>query len=260
MNAIEVQNITAGYGDTLILEDLSVTIPKGKITMIIGPNGCGKSTLLKNIARIHKPKQGKIFLHDKNMADLSPKAIAKQMAVLPQSPTPPYGLLVKDLVAYGRYPYQKPLGGLRKQDVEIIDWAMRQTNVEQQKDAYVETLSGGQRQRVWIAMALAQKSEVIVLDEPTTYLDISYQLEVLELLKQLNQTQGQTIVMVLHELNLACRYGDHILGLKDGKIVFEGSPKEVITKEHLQQLYGIQAQLLPSKDASYPICVEFHLN
>lgn len=257
MSAIEVQSITAGYGKHIILEDVSVRIPKGKVTMIIGPNGCGKSTLLKHIARIKRPGKGRILLEQKDMAKLSAKAIAKKMAILPQSPVAPSGLLVKELVSFGRFPYQKPMGPLQKEDMEIIERSMKQTGILAQKDALVETLSGGQRQRAWIALALAQNTDIIVLDEPTTYLDISYQLELLELLKQMNTDSGQTIIMVLHELNLACRYADHIIGMKQGKILFEGKPNDVITPEHLHDLYGIRVQLQKSKDGSYPICVDY---
>lgn len=257
MSAIEVQSITAGYGKHIILEDVSVRIPKGKVTMIIGPNGCGKSTLLKHIARIKRPGKGRILLEQKDMAKLSAKAIARKMAILPQSPVAPSGLLVKELVSFGRFPYQKPMGPLQKEDMEIIERSMKQTGILAQKDTLVETLSGGQRQRAWIALALAQNTDIIVLDEPTTYLDISYQLELLELLKQMNKDSGQTIIMVLHELNLACRYADHIIGMKQGKILFEGKPNDVITPEHLHDLYGIRVQLQKSKDGSYPICVDY---
>lgn len=257
MSAIEVQSITAGYGKHIILEDVSVRIPKGKVTMIIGPNGCGKSTLLKHIARIKRPGKGRILLEQKDLAKLSAKAIARKMAILPQSPVAPSGLLVKELVSFGRFPYQKPMGPLQKEDMEIIERSMKQTGILAQKDTLVETLSGGQRQRAWIALALAQNTDIIVLDEPTTYLDISYQLELLELLKQMNKDSGQTIIMVLHELNLACRYADHIIGMKQGKILFEGKPNDVITPEHLHDLYGIRVQLQKSKDGSYPICVDY---
>lgn len=259
MNAIEVYDITAGYENRVVLEHLNVNIPKGRITMIIGPNGCGKSTLLKNIARIHRPKKGSILLNGHDMAKLHPKDIAKKMALLPQNPITPSGLLVKELVAFGRFPYQKPLGGLHKDDLDIIAWAMKETGVYDQREELVENLSGGQRQRAWIALALAQKSELLVLDEPTTFLDISYQLEILELLKRLNQTGDHTIVMVLHELNLACRFADHMIGMKDGRIIFEGSPSEVVTSKHLKELYAIDTQIQISENGRYPICVDFQL-
>lgn len=259
MNAISVQSLTAGYDQHMILQDVNVEIPEGKITVMIGPNGCGKSTLLKNIARIHKPKKGKILLYQEDMQKIHPKQIAKKMAILPQSPITPEGLLVKELVAYGRFPYQKPLGSLTKEDYEIMDWAMKETGVYDQREQYVENLSGGQRQRAWIAMALAQQGDVLVLDEPTTYLDISYQLEILELLKKLNQEKKQTIVMVLHELQLACRYGDHIIGMKDGKIIFEGHPNNVISEENLNKLYGINVQLHHDKIKNYPVIMDYHI-
>lgn len=259
MKAIEVENLIGGYGQVHILEDLHVSIPKGKITIIIGPNGCGKSTLLKHMARILKPKQGTIRLHGKDMAKLHPKEIAKMMAILPQNPLTPAGLLVKELVSFGRFPYQKPFGGLNKEDLEIMDWAMHKTGVYEVREKQVDELSGGQRQRVWIAMALAQKTDIVLLDEPTTYLDIAYQLEVLELLRQLNQDHQKTIVIVLHELNFACRFADHIIGMKQGKIVFEGTPNAVITKEHLKELYGIHVELQVSTDQQYPICVDYQM-
>lgn len=259
MNAISVKSLTAGYEHRIILEDIHVDIPEGKITVMIGPNGCGKSTLLKNIARIQKPKKGQIFLYQEDIQKMHSKQIAKKLAMLPQSPVTPTGLLVKELVAYGRFPYQKPLGSLSKEDYEIINWAMKETGVYDQREQFVENLSGGQRQRVWIAMALAQQGDILVLDEPTTYLDISYQLEILELLKTLNQKKKQTIIMVLHELQLACRYADHIIGMKEGKIVFEGHPKEVINEAHLQELYGIKAQLHYDKDKNYPVIMDYHI-
>lgn len=258
MNAINVSNLSFGYDKKFILKDLNLEIPKGKITIIIGPNGCGKSTLLKNMARIIRPKSGKICLLDKDLKSMSNKEIARTMAVLPQSPTTPSGLLVRELVSFGRYPYQKPLEGLTKEDVEIVEWAMKKTGVFELADCQVEMLSGGQRQRVWIAMALAQQCPVLLLDEPTTYLDIAHQLEVLELLKELNDEKGYSIVIVLHELNLACRYAQHIIGMKSGKVVFKGKPNEVITKEHLKELYGIDVTLSYNVEHGYPICVDYH--
>lgn len=257
MQVIEVKDLVGGYGQVNILEGLNVSIPKGKITIIIGPNGCGKSTLLKHIARILKPKQGTIQLNGQNMGNMHPKEIAKMMAFLPQSPMTPAGLLVKELVSFGRFPYQKPFAGLNKEDLEIINWSLHKTGVYDVNDKQVDELSGGQRQRVWIAMALAQKTDIVLLDEPTTYLDIAYQLEVLELLRELNQNHQKTIVIVLHELNFACRFADHIIGMKYGHIVFEGTPNEVITSEHLKELYGIHVELQLSSDQQYPICVDY---
>ena len=256
---IEIKNLQAGYDKTIILPNISLTIPRNKITALIGQNGCGKSTLLKTISRILPAQKGTISLDGKDMQKMSHKEIAKKMAVLPQSPTAPEYLTVKELVSYGRFPYQKPLSSLTKEDHEIISWVMEKTGVYEWKDHKVSALSGGQRQRAWIAMVLAQKSDILILDEPTTYLDISYQLEILELLKELNLEHQLTVVMVLHELNHAAKFADHIIGLKKGTLIFEGAPMEVITKENLNKLYDINAQLMYDTTQSYPICFDYSL-
>lgn len=259
MNAIEVKHITSAYDETIILDDFNVAIPKGAITIIIGPNGCGKSTLLKSIGRVKKLKHGDVFIYGKNMKHMASKTLAKQMAYLPQHPITPPSLVVKDLVSFGRFPYQKSFGSLSKEDLNIIDWAMKETGLYDVANQRVDELSGGQRQRAWISVALAQKSEIMLLDEPTTYLDIAYQLEVLQLLKQLNYTQGNTIVMVLHELNLACRFANHIIGMKKGKMIFQGKPNDVITQKNLKLLYGIDVTLQQSDDKTYPICIDYQI-
>ncbi|MGL4953272.1 MAG: ABC transporter ATP-binding protein [Culicoidibacterales bacterium] len=256
---IVTKNLSVGYDDVLILDQLNVEIPKEKITMIIGTNGCGKSTLLKTIARILKPKTGEIHINSENIKALAPKAIAQKMAVLPQSPVVPPGLLVKELVGYGRFPYQKLLTGMSEHDYKMIQWALEVTGMSEFAERSVDQLSGGQRQRAWIAMALAQETEILVLDEPTTYLDMAHQLEVLTLLQRLNREQKRTIVIVLHELNNATKFADHIIGLKAGKQVFAGRPLEVITEANLEQLYGIQAKLQLDETGQYPICVDFSL-
>ncbi len=257
--SIEVKNLQAAYGKNVIIPCANIKIPKGKITMLIGKNGCGKSTLLKSIARILPIREGQLLLDGEDMNKISQKDVAKKIAVLPQSPIVPEGISVKKLVSYGRFPYQKPLSGLGKQDYEIVDWAMKKTGVYELKDRKVEELSGGQRQRVWIALTLAQKTDILLLDEPTTYLDMAHQLEILELLKQLNVDEYVTIVMVIHELNHASKFGDHIVGMKDGKILFEGAPKDVIHVQHLRELYEIEATLVNSKDDTYPICIDYTL-
>ena len=257
--SIEIKELQAGYQDTIIIERANLSIPKGKITMMIGQNGCGKSTLLKSISRILPVKKGEILLNGVNLKKMAQKEIAKKMAILPQSPLVPEGILVKDLVAYGRFPYQKPMSGLKKEDHEIIEWAMKKTGVFELQNKPVEELSGGQRQRVWISLALAQKTEILVLDEPTTYLDMAHQLEVLELLKKLNKEEGTTIIMVIHELNHATKFADHIIGMKKGKVLFEGAPNEVITVENLKALYEIEAVLTTSQSGDYPICMDYSL-
>ncbi len=231
MEAIKVSQLDVAYDDKYIIKNMNLEIPKGKITMIIGSNGCGKSTLLKSIARIIMPKKGDILLNGVALTEQAPKEIAKKMAVLPQSPSVPSGLLVKELVSYGRFPYQSAM----------------------------DRLSGGQRQRAWIAMALAQDTEILVLDEPTTYLDMAHQLEILLLLKKLNQEANRTIVMVLHELNNATKFADYLVGVKEGEVVFAGHPLEVVTTDHLRTLYGIEATLQLDESKQYPICVDFNI-
>ena len=259
MEAISVKNLSVAYENNTIIEDMSLSIPKEKISIIIGANGCGKSTLLKTIARINKPKSGDIFINNKNIKKVKEKNIAKEVAFLPQGPVCPDGLTVRELVAFGRFPHQKMIGGLTSHDKEIIDWAIEETGLSEFADRGVENLSGGQRQRTWIAMTLAQETEIIMLDEPTTYLDMSYQLEVLEVLQKLNKEKKITVVIVLHELNNACRFADNIIGLKKGKIICEGRPLDVINKENLNTIYGIDANLTISEDGKYPICMEYDL-
>ena len=259
MEAISVKNLRVGYENNTIIEDMSLSIPKGKISIIIGANGCGKSTLLKTIARINKPTNGDIFINNKNIKKVKEKNIAKEVAFLPQGPVCPDGLTVRELVAFGRFPHQKMIGGLTSYDKEIIDWAIEETGLSEFADRGVENLSGGQRQRAWIAMTLAQETEIIMLDEPTTYLDMSYQLEVLEVLQKLNKEKNITVVIVLHELNNACRFADNIIGLKKGKIICQGRPLDVINKENLKEIYGIDANLTISEDGQYPICMEYDL-
>ncbi|ALR90380.1 MULTISPECIES: ABC transporter ATP-binding protein [Clostridium] len=259
MEAISVRNLSISYEDNNIIEDMDLSIPKGMITIIIGSNGCGKSTLLKTIARINKPKNGDIFINNKNIKKIKEKDIAKEVAFLPQGPVCPSGLTVRELVAYGRFPHQKLIGGLNSHDKEIIDWAINETGLSDFKDREVENLSGGQRQRAWIAMTLAQETDIIMLDEPTTYLDMSYQLEVLEVLEKLNKEKNITVVIVLHELNNACRFANNIVGLKKGKIICEGKPIDVINKSTLKEIYGINATLTKSENGEYPICMEYEL-
>ena len=259
MEAISVKKLSVAYEDNIIIDNMNLTIPKGKISIIIGANGCGKSTLLKSIARVIKAKSGDIFINEKNIKTQKEKHIATQVAFLPQGPVCPSGITVKELVAFGRFPHQKIIGGLNTHDKEIIDWAIEETGLKEFAHREVENLSGGQRQRAWIAMTLAQETDIIMLDEPTTYLDMSYQLEVLQVLEKLNKEKNITIVMVLHELNNACRFASNIIGLKKGKIICEGTPMEAITKENLKEIYGIEGKLQLSENKNYPICIDYEL-
>lgn len=259
MSCISTKNLNISYGNLDIVKDLNLDIPKGKITTIIGSNGCDKSTILKTIARIIQAKSGDIFVNNINIKEQSPKDLAKVMAVLPQSPQAPSGLTVEELIAYGRFPHQKGFGKMRKEDEDIVTWALQSTGIEEFRERPIEALSGGQRQRAWIAMALAQQTEILILDEPTTYLDLAHQLEILKLLEELNKKQGTTIVMVIHELNNAARFADHMIGVKKGKIVCEGTAHEVMTKENLKELFNIDAEIVEDPRNNKPVCLTYDM-
>ncbi|WP_419955561.1 ABC transporter ATP-binding protein [Neobacillus niacini] len=259
MVRLSTDDLSIGYGERLIVKSLSIEIPDRQITTIIGPNGCGKSTLLKAITRIISHQSGSILLDGKDISKVNTKILAKQMAILPQTPESASGLTVGELVSYGRFPYQKGFGRLTKKDYEVIDWALEVTGTIDFKFRPVDALSGGQRQRVWIAMALAQETEIIFLDEPTTYLDMAHQLEVLELLQKLNHEQQRTIVMVLHDLNQAARFADHIIALKDGEIVKAGSCEEVISQKVLRKVFNIDAVIGNDPRTKKPMCVTYNL-
>ena len=258
-NSIETKNINISYGNVDIVENLNLEIPKGKITTIIGANGCGKSTILKTIARILTAKSGEIYINSKNIKKQSTKEIAKNMAVLPQSPQAPNGLTVEELIAYGRFPHKSGFRSDKKEDKEIVDWALKATGIYEFKNRKIEDLSGGQRQRAWIAMALAQKTDILLLDEPTTYLDLAHQLEVLEVLDELNKKYNTTIVMVIHELNNAARFAHHMIGIKKGKICCEGTPKEVMTKENLRELFNIDSEIVEDPRTKKPVCITYDM-
>ena len=259
MSCIETKDLNISYGNLDIVKDLNLSIPKGKITTIIGSNGCGKSTILKTIARILQPKSGSIYINGKDINTQKTKDIAKVMAVLPQSPQAPSGLTVEELIAYGRFPHQKGFGKLKKEDNDIINWALEVTGISEFRDRSIEALSGGQRQRAWIAMALAQETDILVLDEPTTYLDLAHQLEVLKLLEDLNKKQGTTIVMVIHELNNAARFADHMIGVKKGQIICQGSAHDVMTKENLKELFNIDAEIVNDPRNNRPVCITYDM-
>ncbi|WP_391119749.1 ABC transporter ATP-binding protein [Psychrobacillus sp. L3] len=259
MVRLYTDDLSIGYGDRLIVKELSVEIPDQKITTIIGPNGCGKSTLLKAITRIISHQSGSVVLDGKNVVKENTKQLAKKMAILPQTPESASGLTVGELVSYGRFPYQTGFGRLTKKDFEVIEWALQVTGTSEFKFSPVDALSGGQRQRVWIAMALAQETEIIFLDEPTTYLDMAHQLEVLELLQKLNQDEKRTIVMVLHDLNQAARFADNIIALKAGEIVKAGNCHEVITQEVLQNVFNIDAEIGVDPRTNKPMCITYNL-
>ena len=230
-HSFEGKNIVTGYDKKVIIDGIDVTIPSNKISVIIGSNGCGKSTLLKSLARLIKPISGDVVIDGKKVTSNPPKELALVLGLLPQSPVVPEGITVWDLVSRGRFPYQTFLKGMSKEDFEAVEEALEIMGVSELANRCVDELSGGQRQRVWIAMALAQQTDILLLDEPTTYLDIAYQVEILDLLTDLNRKRNTTIVMVLHDINLSARYADYIFALRKGKLIKQGSPDEVITSE-----------------------------
>ncbi|KRU26711.1 putative Fe(3+) dicitrate transport ATP-binding protein FecE [Clostridium sporogenes] len=259
MNSITTTNLAIAYEDKLIVNGLNMNIPKGKITTIIGPNGCGKSTVLKTVGCILKPKEGLVYLNGDDIRNLSTKEVAQKMAILPQSPQAQGGLTVGEIVSYGRFPHKKGFGKLSPEDKKVIEWALDITKLTELEVTMVDNLSGGQRQRVWIAMALAQQTDLILLDEPTTYLDMAYQLEVLELLYNLNRKQSCTIVMVLHDLNLAARFADYMIAIRSGNIIKCGTPKEIMTNKVLKDTFNIDAEIVWGSKTGRPTCISYEL-
>ena len=237
--AMKVKNVHFSYGKNKILNGVSFQIEEGKVTTIMGANGCGKSTLFSLMTRNLYPAKGNIFLKGKNILNLNLKEFARKVAIVQQYNTASDDITVESLISFGRTPYKKMMQANSREDEEKIQWAMEVTGLTEYRNREVSRLSGGQRQRVWIAMALAQGTKTLFLDEPTTYLDIRYQIEILKLVKKLNQEYGITIVMVLHDINQAITYSDRIIGLKDGQVLVEGAPEDVITEESIRELYGI---------------------
>ncbi len=257
--AFRIENLTAGYEKATIFQDLNVSIPKGKITTIIGPNGCGKSTLLKTIGRILKKEHGEIYLQEQNMQSMSTKEIAQKLAILSQSPSAPFQLKVEELISYGRYPHRKNVNRLSKKDQEMIEWAMEVTQTTEFRNRELAQLSGGQRQRVWLAMALAQETDILLLDEPTTYLDMAHQLEVLHIVHDLNEKHGCTIVMVLHDINHAARFSHELIAMRSGEIIQCGPPLEIITPSVLKEVFQIEAKILHDEELESPICFTYDI-
>ncbi|WP_245688540.1 ABC transporter ATP-binding protein [Vibrio sonorensis] len=255
VSRLKAKNITLGYQGTLITQSLSIDIPDAKFTVIIGPNGCGKSTLLRGLSRLLTPSEGCITFDDKDLESYSRRSLAKQLGLLPQSAIAPSGITVYDLVARGRFPHQTFLRRWTQQDETAVSNAVSATQIEPLLDKTVESLSGGQRQRVWVAMVLAQETPYLLLDEPTTYLDISHQIELLELFKRLNQKEARTVVAVLHDLNHACRYADHLVVMKSGKVIAEGTPKNTVSKSLIKEVYGLDCIVVDDPLTKTPMIV-----
>ncbi len=247
--------LTLGYGKKVVADELSVAIPDGHFTAIIGPNGCGKSTLLRTLSRLMTPTAGHVYLDGEQIQRFNSKEVARRVGLLAQNATTPGDITVQELISRGRYPHQPLFTRWRQEDDRAVQRAMEATGVADLALQSVDTLSGGQRQRAWIAMVLAQETAIMLLDEPTTWLDISYQIDVLELLSELNREQGLTLAAVLHDLNQACRYATHLIALRDGKIVAQGAPKEIVTAELIEAVYGLRCMIIDDPVAHTPLVV-----
>ena len=255
MSILETKNLSLAYDEEKIIKDLDLKIPEGKITIFIGGNGSGKSTLLNSMARLLKPIEGAVHLQGEDINQISSKKVAKKLAFLPQSSTIPDGITVRKLVEQGRYPYQKWYQSSSEEDKEIIEKVLLDTGLKELADRDLSSLSGGQRQRAWLAMILVQDTEIILLDEPTTYLDLSHQVDLLDLLYELNQKDQKTIVMVLHDLNLACRYADHIVAVKDKGVFAQGKPEDIIDEKVIKEVFDLNCQIVSDPVFGTPLCI-----
>ncbi|MFI8349378.1 ABC transporter ATP-binding protein [Streptomyces sp. NPDC085596] len=255
VNRLSAENVTLAYEQRVIAERLSVEIPDNSFTVIVGPNACGKSTLLRALSRMLKPAEGQVLLDGQAIQSLPAKKVARTLGLLPQSSIAPDGITVADLVGRGRYPHQGLLRQWSAEDERVVNESMAQTGVTELAERYVDELSGGQRQRVWIAMALAQQTPLLLLDEPTTYLDIQHQIDVLDLCAELHETQGRTLVAVLHDLNHAARYATHLIALRDGEVIAEGAPTEIVTADLVERVFGLRCQVIDDPETGTPLVV-----
>jgi iron complex transport system ATP-binding protein len=249
--------LSAGYKGVPVFHDFDLGIPSGKMITLIGANGSGKSTVLKTMTRLISPLSGVVYLEGKSIHAMPTKLVAQKLALLPQGVQIPSGITVRDLVEYGRFPYRTKLSGMSAKDNEIIEWALISTDMAGLSEREMDQLSGGQRQRGWIAMALAQKTGILFLDEPTTYLDISHQLEILQLLRRLNHEQGVTVVMVLHDLNHAVMFSDYMVAIKDGIKKYAGTPEEIVTPQMLRDIFNVEAAVIRHPVLDVPVCLPY---
>ncbi|KKY82331.1 iron ABC transporter ATP-binding protein [Enterobacter cloacae] len=255
--SFSTQKLSIGYQQRQVIDALDLVLPSEKVSVLIGSNGCGKSTLLKAMARLLTPQSGTVILDGMDIHTSNTAQIARKMAILPQTPVAPEGVTVRQLVSLGRFPYQNWLRQWSKDDEQQVDEALRLTATEALQFRPVDALSGGQRQRVWIAMILAQSTPTLLLDEPTTYLDLAHQIEILELLHGLNQQQGKTIVMVLHDLNLACRYADHLVAVRNGRVYDAGAPKDIMTETLVKEVFNLHCRIIDDPYFHTPLCIPF---
>ena len=252
---LAADDLVLSYGATPIVDHVSLHIPEGKVSAFLGPNGSGKSTIFRALARLLRPRHGTVVIDGTAIGSMTTKQVARKLAILPQQPVTPESITVEDLVWYGRHPHRKPLVASGAADREAVEWAIRATQLEGLRSHPVDALSGGQRQRAWIALALAQDTSILLLDEPTTFLDLSHQLEVLELCAELNRDQGKTVVMVLHDVNLAAEYCDHLFVIKNGQVFTQGSPGQVLTRDLIRAVYDVDAQVIPHPVSGRPLCI-----
>lgn len=251
---LSTRELTLGYDDRKVVDQLSVEVPPGKVTAIVGPNGCGKSTLLAGLARILAPRSGTVLLNGRDINSLGTREVAHKLALLPQDASAPDGLTVEELIQFGRQPYRSLMRQWSPQDSAIVQAALQATQLESLAERPLDSLSGGQRQRAWIAMTVAQDTPLLLLDEPTSALDLGHQIEVLELVRELSR-QGKTVVMVIHDLPSACRYADHIIAMHNGEIIAEGEPAGIVTETLVERLYGVRCTLLHEPGTGAPLIV-----